>query len=126
MEQAGDMALWQYAKQEGFVIATRDADFQEIALVHGYPPFVIWLKTENPSKAITFKLLVDYRDYMIQALENKHLLEPRTPRWARASAWRQRWCTAVTRIFRLRASEALKFIELLRIQELSSHIPKGL
>jgi predicted nuclease of predicted toxin-antitoxin system len=31
MEQASDTALWQYAKTEGFVIVTRDADFQEIA-----------------------------------------------------------------------------------------------
>lgn len=73
MEQASDIALWQYAKQEGFVIVTRDADFQEIALVHGHPPSVIWLKTENPSKAITLKLLLDYSEHMIQALEKDGL-----------------------------------------------------
>ena len=73
MEQASDMALWRYAKQEGFVIVTRDADFQEIAMVHGHPPSVIWLKAENPSKAVTLKLLLDYREHMIQALETDGL-----------------------------------------------------
>jgi predicted nuclease of predicted toxin-antitoxin system len=73
MEQTSDMALWQYAKTEGFVIVTRDADFQEIALVHGHPPSIIWLKTDNPSKAVTLKLLLDYREHMIQALENDGL-----------------------------------------------------
>ena len=69
MEQASDMDLWRYAKQENFVVVTRDADFQEIALVHGHPPSVIWLKTENPSKAVTLKLLLDYREHIVQALQ---------------------------------------------------------
>jgi predicted nuclease of predicted toxin-antitoxin system len=73
MEQASDMALWQYAKKDNFVIVTRDADFQEIALVHGHPPSVIWLKTDNPSKAVTLKLLLDYREHMVQALEKDGL-----------------------------------------------------
>jgi predicted nuclease of predicted toxin-antitoxin system len=73
LEQASDMALWQHAKTEGFVIVTRDADFQEIALVHGHPPSIIWLKTDNPSKAVTLKLLLDYREHMVQALEKDGL-----------------------------------------------------
>jgi predicted nuclease of predicted toxin-antitoxin system len=51
MEQASDMALWQFAKNEGFVIVTRDADFQEIALVHGHPPSIIWLKNRQPQQS---------------------------------------------------------------------------
>ncbi len=69
LEQSSDMALWQYAKQENYVIVTRDADFQEIAMVHGHPPSIIWLKTANPSKAVTLKLLLDYREQIVQALE---------------------------------------------------------
>jgi hypothetical protein len=34
---------------------------------------VIWLKTDNPSKAVTLKLLLDYREHMIQALEKDGL-----------------------------------------------------
>ncbi len=55
------------------MIVTRDADFQEIALVHGHPPWVIWLKTDNPSKAVTLKLLLDYREQMVEALEKDKL-----------------------------------------------------
>jgi predicted nuclease of predicted toxin-antitoxin system len=69
MEQASDMALLAIRQKENFVIVTRDADFQEIALVHGHPLSVIWLKTDNPSKAVALKLLLDYREHMIQALE---------------------------------------------------------
>ena len=73
LEQSSDMALWHYAKQESYVIVTRDADFQEIATVHGHPPSVIWLKTDNPSKAVTLKLLLDYHEQIIQALEKDGL-----------------------------------------------------
>ena len=69
LEQSSDMELWRYAKEQGYVIVTRDADFQEIAMVHGHPPFIIWLKTDNPSKAVTLKLLLDYREQIIQALD---------------------------------------------------------
>ena len=73
LEHACHIALWQYAKQENFALVTRDADFQEIALVRGHPPSVIWLKTDNPSKALTLKLLLDYREDMVQALEKDGL-----------------------------------------------------
>ncbi len=69
MERASDLMLWQHAKREGYVIVTRDADFQEIALIHGHPPSVIWLQAENPTKAVALKLLIDYSERMIQALE---------------------------------------------------------
>jgi FlaA1/EpsC-like NDP-sugar epimerase len=32
---------------------TRDADFEELSLVWGQPPKVIWLKTRNQSRAAT-------------------------------------------------------------------------
>ncbi len=33
----------------GFTIVTQDSDFNERSLVYGYPPKVIWLRTENTS-----------------------------------------------------------------------------
>lgn len=69
LEQSSDMELWRFAKEQNYVIVTRDADFQEIAMVHGHPPSIIWLKTDNPSKAVTLKLLLDYREQIVQALE---------------------------------------------------------
>jgi hypothetical protein len=53
MESATDREGWQKARDEGFVIVTRDADFQELSLVWGHPPKVIWLKTPNQSRAGT-------------------------------------------------------------------------
>ena len=38
MESASDKEVWQRAQQDGYVIVTRDADFQELSLVWGQPP----------------------------------------------------------------------------------------
>ncbi len=41
LERAGDRAIWQLAKNDGYVIVTRDADFQELSLIYGAPPCVV-------------------------------------------------------------------------------------
>ncbi len=57
LEQADDMSIRQYAIDNGYVIATRDADFYELNLLYGQPPRVIWLKTGNQGKSATIKVL---------------------------------------------------------------------
>ena len=73
MESASDKEVWHKAKQEGYVIVTRDADFQELSLVWGQPPKVIRLKTLNQSRAATLKVLIDHKDAITQALVNDDL-----------------------------------------------------
>ena len=68
MESATDREGWQKARDEGFVIVTRDADFQELSLVWGQPPKVIWLKTPNQSWAGTLKVLLDHKEMIEEAL----------------------------------------------------------
>jgi predicted nuclease of predicted toxin-antitoxin system len=68
MESASDKEVWQKAKDDGYVILTRDADFQELSLVWGHPPKVIRLKTLNQSRAATLKLLIENRDVIEESL----------------------------------------------------------
>jgi hypothetical protein len=51
LESASDSEIWQYAKDHGFVIVSRDSDFQERSLVSGHPPQVIWLTQQSEIKA---------------------------------------------------------------------------
>jgi len=44
-----DIAIWNYAKNSGFVIVTFDVDFYEYSLVKGTPPKIIWLRFGNNS-----------------------------------------------------------------------------
>lgn len=68
MESASDKEVWQRARDDGYVIITRDADFQELSLVWGQPPKVIRLKTLNQSRAATLKVLIEKREAITQAL----------------------------------------------------------
>ncbi|MDD2800431.1 MAG: DUF5615 family PIN-like protein [Methylobacter sp.] len=58
MENANDFTIWHYAKDNDFVIVTKDADFYEISSVYGQPPKIIWLKIGNQSKAATINVLI--------------------------------------------------------------------
>ena len=53
LADASDSALWAYAKSNGFVVASLDADFAEMVALLGSPPKVIWLRCGNqPTKVI--------------------------------------------------------------------------
>lgn len=73
MESASDKEVWQKAKDDGYVIVTRDADFQELSLVWGQPPKVIRLKTLNQSRAATLKVLLENREIITESLVDRNL-----------------------------------------------------
>ena len=39
-----DRDIWEFARREGFIIVTADADFYELAATLGPPPKVVWLR----------------------------------------------------------------------------------
>jgi predicted nuclease of predicted toxin-antitoxin system len=49
LEQADDRRVWEYAQQTGFIVVTRDADFNELSVLRGFPPKVIWIRRGNCS-----------------------------------------------------------------------------
>jgi predicted nuclease of predicted toxin-antitoxin system len=57
LDQADDAAIWQFAKANGFVIVTQDADFADMAVLYGPPPKIIWLRCGNQPAAFVAKLL---------------------------------------------------------------------
>lgn len=71
LEHADDRAIWEYAGNNGFVIVTRDADFEELSALYGQPPQVLWLRTPNQSKSATLSLLLENRDAIVAALHEK-------------------------------------------------------
>jgi predicted nuclease of predicted toxin-antitoxin system len=54
---ADDKAIWQYAKDNGLTIVSKDSDFQERSVLQGYPPKVIWLRAPNCTSAEIENLL---------------------------------------------------------------------
>jgi len=46
-DEMKDLEIWQYAKENGLTIVTKDADFSELALLNIPPPRVIQIKYGN-------------------------------------------------------------------------------
>lgn len=44
---APDIEIWNYAKKHEFLIVTQDSDFNDLTLVEGHPPKVIWIRLGN-------------------------------------------------------------------------------
>ena len=68
MENTNDPTIWNYAKDNDFVIVTKDSDFFEMASVYGQPPQIIWLKIGNQSKAATINALIANQQNIEQLL----------------------------------------------------------
>jgi predicted nuclease of predicted toxin-antitoxin system len=47
LDRASDEVIWAYAATNGYTIVTKDADFNEMCLVRGFPPKVILLQMGN-------------------------------------------------------------------------------
>ncbi|MEI7869890.1 MAG: DUF5615 family PIN-like protein [Candidatus Methylumidiphilus sp.] len=71
MQQADDLAVLEYAKQNGFAIVTRDSDYLDLSALRGQPPKIIWLRTGNQSKAAVLNVLLKSKDAIEQALERE-------------------------------------------------------
>ena len=49
LNAAEDPEVWEYARQNDFVIVSKDADFHQRSFVQGFPPKVIWVRLGNCS-----------------------------------------------------------------------------
>jgi predicted nuclease of predicted toxin-antitoxin system len=57
LHTADDVKLWNYARANGYVLVSLDADFAEMAALNGAPPKVIWLRHGNRPTAFVAERL---------------------------------------------------------------------
>lgn len=67
---ARDTVIWAYAAANGFVLVTKDEDFQRLSLLQGAPPKVIWIGLGNCSTAEIEQLLRSRREEIVLFLEH--------------------------------------------------------
>jgi predicted nuclease of predicted toxin-antitoxin system len=68
LQTADDRVVCEYAAQNGFVVVTKDADFNARAFLLGPPPKVIWIQRGNCSTQAVADLLRSSRSD-VMALE---------------------------------------------------------
>jgi predicted nuclease of predicted toxin-antitoxin system len=54
---APDRRLWEYARDNDFVIVSKDGDFRQRSLLEGAPPKVVWLQVGNAGTEAIAELL---------------------------------------------------------------------
>ncbi|MDP1613224.1 MAG: DUF5615 family PIN-like protein [Sulfuritalea sp.] len=48
-----DGDVWNYAREHGFVLVSKDNDFRQLSFLRGAPPKVVWLRIGNaPTQAV--------------------------------------------------------------------------
>lgn len=56
LDTATDLALWEFARAQGYTIVTKNVDFLGL-LLRGFPPKVLWLNCGNVSSQARDRLL---------------------------------------------------------------------
>lgn len=59
---ADDAVIWDHALRHGFIIVSKDSDFNGLSSLFGAPPKVIWLTLGNCSTAEVERCLRDRRE----------------------------------------------------------------
>lgn len=71
VEKASDEDIWKYAKENGYVIVTKDSDFNDLAVLRGFPPKIIWIQKGNCSTDSILRLLTENHQLIIEFVEDR-------------------------------------------------------
>ncbi|MGI0061909.1 MAG: DUF5615 family PIN-like protein [Nitrosotalea sp.] len=70
LDQADDLSIWEYAKENNFTIVTQDTDFDDINTLSGYPPKIIRINTGNTATKTVIELILDKYEIITDFLKN--------------------------------------------------------
>lgn len=73
LERADDRAVWAFAKANGYVIVTKDDDFQGLLALAGHPPRVIRLLIGNSANQTAINALLHNANAIISAFEDPNI-----------------------------------------------------
>ena len=57
---ASDIEIWEFAKANDYTIVTQDSDFNDLNLLFGFPPKIIWIRTGNLTTKAILRILEDH------------------------------------------------------------------
>lgn len=68
-----DIEIWDWARNNNYIIVTNDEDFENLSQLYGFPPKVILIKTGNQSSDYIAEFLQDRIDIITDFINNKDL-----------------------------------------------------
>jgi predicted nuclease of predicted toxin-antitoxin system len=73
LDQESDSIVWETAKTQDYIIVTKDSDFNELLIVQGFPPKVIWIRVGNCSTKIIELLLRNNYEAILSFYQNNQV-----------------------------------------------------
>ncbi|MEN8122693.1 MAG: DUF5615 family PIN-like protein [Bacteroidota bacterium] len=70
---AQDIAIWEWAKKNNYLIVTNDEDFEHLLNLYHFPPKVILLRTGNQLTNSIAKILFEYFDEIVSFEKSEEL-----------------------------------------------------
>ena len=60
LDTATDREIWECARENDYVIVSKDSDSRQLAFLHGPPPKIVWLRVGNASTATALRVLTNH------------------------------------------------------------------
>lgn len=57
-----DETIWEYARDHGYTIVSKDSDFYQRSVLYGHPPKLVWLRIGNCTRTGLVTLIEDSRE----------------------------------------------------------------
>jgi len=70
-QPATDISIWNFAKENGFTIVSKDDDFEKIVLVKKAPPKLIFLKTNNIDTNKLVSILLEHKQKITEFIQSE-------------------------------------------------------
>lgn len=70
LDRSSDRDVWQYAKDNDFVLVSKDSDFNELSTLYGFPPQIIWLRLGNSGVSVAENALTKYKNTITDIINN--------------------------------------------------------
>ena len=71
LEHAGDSDIFRHARDNDFVIVTKDSDFNELLSVDSSIPCLIWIRTGNCSTDLIEHLIRKHHEQIVQVASSE-------------------------------------------------------
>ncbi len=71
LDHAQNADIWEFARANGFTIVTKDADFNDLSALRGFPPKIIWVRLGN-CKTLEIEALIRQHSISIIGLEDDY------------------------------------------------------
>ncbi|MFZ0964277.1 MAG: DUF5615 family PIN-like protein [Terriglobia bacterium] len=70
LRDADDAVVWEFARDHGFIIVSKDSDFHQRSFLFGFPPKVIWIRRGNCPTADIEKVFAEHQSSILDFCED--------------------------------------------------------